>query len=487
MDSEFILLNDFTCHETGLHNADRFHRMIRLGSVMQYKTQAGRLFGKPGMSLMTTFDIYAIMHLYRGGEDWFEFRNWITLSCIDCNADLTGASRMAVIVFQYNQNNIYEKQNVRNENMNRAKKFPALVLLLLALTVTGRGNDKEQDASADREKTGASDTIGAGADTSVSLGEALVITAAKMETEPGRNKVYVDIENITENDVYIEWLDLTIDGQAASKDSSSKFQYWFPDEWSRKIKAGNTSQEIFYIDHPTVPNIEYAEMLMEATVSDSDKTQTEFLKATISIKDIETVDATGNMPEATAAPDSDDPLAAGMAAYREVVSHADTYEEAYVEPGSSTGDYHYALVLVQPHHDVPALLVKQDGDTGLNIVKVFQYSPQTGTIFEVQGLIPEGVDNLDRHMSLYVPTDQRSIIYNEYHGGSGYGSTRRYTFGSGGFEDDPKLFLQSSGLWSSVDSGSKTDTSVEETGRVEIEWYDITDMTGLDNGKPTGE
>lgn len=60
-DSEFILLNDFTCHETGLHNADWFHRMIRSGSSMRYKTQVGRPFRKSGMSLMTIFDIYAIM------------------------------------------------------------------------------------------------------------------------------------------------------------------------------------------------------------------------------------------------------------------------------------------------------------------------------------------------------------------------------------------------------------------------------------------
>ncbi len=33
---EFILLNDFTCRETGLHNADWFIRMITLGSIQRY-------------------------------------------------------------------------------------------------------------------------------------------------------------------------------------------------------------------------------------------------------------------------------------------------------------------------------------------------------------------------------------------------------------------------------------------------------------------
>ncbi|MCI8544001.1 MAG: hypothetical protein HFH95_11940 [Lachnospiraceae bacterium] len=33
---EFIPLNDFTCHETRLHNADWFNRMIALGSIQRY-------------------------------------------------------------------------------------------------------------------------------------------------------------------------------------------------------------------------------------------------------------------------------------------------------------------------------------------------------------------------------------------------------------------------------------------------------------------
>ncbi len=31
-----ILLNDFTCRETRLHNADRFNPMITLGSIQRY-------------------------------------------------------------------------------------------------------------------------------------------------------------------------------------------------------------------------------------------------------------------------------------------------------------------------------------------------------------------------------------------------------------------------------------------------------------------
>jgi hypothetical protein len=33
---EYILLNDFTCRKIRLHNADRFNRMIALGSIQRY-------------------------------------------------------------------------------------------------------------------------------------------------------------------------------------------------------------------------------------------------------------------------------------------------------------------------------------------------------------------------------------------------------------------------------------------------------------------
>ena len=33
---QVILLNDFTCRETRLHNADWFNRMITLGSIQRY-------------------------------------------------------------------------------------------------------------------------------------------------------------------------------------------------------------------------------------------------------------------------------------------------------------------------------------------------------------------------------------------------------------------------------------------------------------------
>ena len=34
--AQYILLNDFTCREIRLHNADQFNRMIALGSIQRY-------------------------------------------------------------------------------------------------------------------------------------------------------------------------------------------------------------------------------------------------------------------------------------------------------------------------------------------------------------------------------------------------------------------------------------------------------------------
>lgn len=190
---------------------------------------------------------------------------------------------------------------------NIKKLTACLLAFAMAFTATGCGNNIEQDIAADTAETeemeaNASDTVGSGTDvnmdldteeteTSVPLKEALTITASYMESEPGRDILYVDIENTAEKDVTVEWLDLMMDGKAASEDSGSEFESWFPDLWSVEIEAGDTYQEMFYIDHPTVSYAEYAEAAIEATVSDSSKTQTEPLNITISLKDVEIVNA----------------------------------------------------------------------------------------------------------------------------------------------------------------------------------------------------
>jgi hypothetical protein len=45
--SDFILLNDFTCRETRLHNADWFNRLIALGSIQRYAVYQRPLTGVP--------------------------------------------------------------------------------------------------------------------------------------------------------------------------------------------------------------------------------------------------------------------------------------------------------------------------------------------------------------------------------------------------------------------------------------------------------
>lgn len=195
---------------------------------------------------------------------------------------------------------------------NTKKLTACLLALALALTTAGCAGSKEQEAAAETPEmeemeANASDTVGGGTDmnmdldteeteTSVPLKEALTINVSHMETQPGRNKLYVDIENTTENDITIEWLDFIIDGQTASEDSGSEFWNWFPDHWSHKIKAGDIYQETFFIEHP-IEYTEYVEAVIEATASDS--RQTESLNITISLKDTETIDTSDSLTSPT--------------------------------------------------------------------------------------------------------------------------------------------------------------------------------------------
>ena len=146
--------------------------------------------------------------------------------------------------------------------MNRAKKFSALVLLLLAFTVTGCGNDKEQDAVADRAESGASDTIGAGADMGAEAGAGdaesdgaenpegervlgnkdiyIYLTDLEMDDEEGT--AYLHIINRTEDrTISIAMDELKIDG----RDSE-----WQTDEEATALAAGETKDMAVRFSRP---------------------------------------------------------------------------------------------------------------------------------------------------------------------------------------------------------------------------------------------
>lgn len=381
--------------------------------------------------------------------------------------------------------------------MEKFRKYIALALMLaFAITMVGCGDTGEQEETAE---TGASETIGAGMDANTELD----VSETDAGMEIGEEKKPKDFMFI------LPWItsmeedktEITLSVAHHLKESKSvEFSYQdvlldgvAVENWKVQGQGGETSfttepdMLIWQIFDLNVNIEDYSELTVHATANFDDGTEPYPFSATFQISEMERrIEEKAEIPTS----DSDDALAAGMAAYREIVTHADTYdytyEEAYLDPGSRNGVYHYALVFAGSD-DVPALLLKQDGDTGFNIVKVFQYASGWGDIYEA-GTLAEGVDNLGFHRSLYIPTDKPSIIYNESYGDNKGGETRRYTItGAGSSESNLHLGLQYGLLWSSINSGSNVDTSLEETGRVEIEWYDITDMTGLDNGRPSEE
>lgn len=382
--------------------------------------------------------------------------------------------------------------------MEKFRKYIALALMLaFAVTMVGcgdSGNNEEQETvetGAEATEIDDSEMIGAGVD---------VNTELDMETEKPHYFISDDIMilhygdsilsivptimNRSEESVEASWQGFLLDGAAVDWHVEEHIppDTYDPDTVSFPLEP-NSGRSLGVVLDADI--FEHSELTVQALIRFNDGREPLPVSAIFQISELE-------QPEETveSTTDSDDALAAGMAAYREIVTHADTYdytyEEAYLDPGSRNGVYHYALVFAGSD-DVPALLLKQDGDTGFNIVKVFQYASGWGDVYEA-GILAEGVDNLGFHRSLYIPTDKPSIIYNESYGDNKGGETRRYTItGAGSSESNLHLGLQYGLLWSSINSGSNVDTSLEETGRVEIEWYDITDMTGLDNGRPSGE
>lgn len=167
-------------------------------------------------------------------------------------------------------------------------------------------------------------------------------------------------------------------------------------------------------------------------------------------------------------------MAAAAAAYREAVAHPDAfaynYEEAYMDPIVPSGVYNYAVIWLDSYQDVPGLLLRQEGVDGFNVVEVLQYSVQWSELHD-HGPIPEGVNpKVHRNMALFVPEQRYGIIYEEEYFETHPGEITpwRYTLSSGGSEQNPNF-------------GMGRGSTLDDPGRGEIIWYDVTDTTGIDN------
>lgn len=172
-------------------------------------------------------------------------------------------------------------------------------------------------------------------------------------------------------------------------------------------------------------------------------------------------------PEAT--PESD--LDAALAAYREIIAQADTYDYGN-DPSLQTLGYEYALEQMLSSDTVPTLLLGKMTDFGVEYVRVFRYDPETASVQapqfpEQEGPLMQGAGSAGGFRGgLSILEDGTGICATYFSSGTGMGDMSRVTT-----DGDT---LGSTVLWS---GNVVTETSPVATRQ--IDWYPIDDQSGF--------
>ncbi|MDO5392898.1 MAG: hypothetical protein Q4F24_17675, partial [Eubacteriales bacterium] len=147
---------------------------------------------------------------------------------------------------------------------------------------TSEPSTENFEASAE-VKNSETETVG-NVEKKIALADALNVTLTGLKTKGDyRLMLYLDVENVSKTTaISIEWTDLSLDNQTVSKD------LWFADHESQKIEAGDTYEEILYIDEPPT-DCKEATIQLNAT---SKSGETESLAFPILLSDVDAMDIT---------------------------------------------------------------------------------------------------------------------------------------------------------------------------------------------------
>ena len=244
-------------------------------------------------------------------------------------------------------------------------------------------DDTAEDGTKQKEEETAS-----GQESSVTVG-GLTITPAKMELEYEEDRLYLDLENTTDEDLYVEWTRVMFTEKA--EDAGKSGMVSDPGEETCCIKAHDVHQEVFSLTTCTLPPSEeeawqytyFAVATAVGTVTNADKSLSEEVDFTFPVGegDIEMVEM--SEPKANSVH------------FEEQEFYNDgtvlfTVPEQTVEPGYSSastqtpdGDIHYERI---PSYSITVHYENNSDDTGM----WYGYALVDG---KVNGVAPQGVES----------------------------------------------------------------------------------------------
>lgn len=148
-----------------------------------------------------------------------------------------------------------------------------------------------------------------------------------------------------------------------------------------------------------------------------------------------------------------------------------TYE--YGSVAAATG-YSYALVQMQPGDAVPTLLLEQDTEDFLQFARVFQYDPESGTMYQPAESLTEGMAQIGGFRGgLSMMGDGNGIQATAFYSRSGDTAVSRITLAGNSLVQET--------VWEGTFDQTMPDNL---SSSIQIEWHDVSDLSYLDSWTP---
>lgn len=175
-------------------------------------------------------------------------------------------------------------------------------------------------------------------------------------------------------------------------------------------------------------------------------------------------------------PPEPDPVADALTAYGTILGQADTYfSDEYYGDDVPTINYTYTLIQMQQENQIPALVLRKEtiSDLGGNICSalVFQYDPDRGTALQLEGELSDGVGGTGYRGSLAKSGDGVGILETSWSSGTGNGTIVKITAAGDKLQSDTLFdgFIF-----------DEANEALDQITSLEIDWYDITNLSALD-------
>ena len=162
--------------------------------------------------------------------------------------------------------------------------------------------------------------------------------------------------------------------------------------------------------------------------------------------------------------------------YSEIIDNAADYFSGIVIPNKSA-QYEYSLVYMDPDNpQIPQLLLKQKYEGEMDHIFIFSFDESDSQAFKVQEqVLFEGVARVGgSRASLQATSDGSGLIVTSWQSGTGQTWINRYV-------------VSGHDISSTTEWEGRIDQSPKDPSEIDIDWYEATDKSGLEQIAPSND